>query len=318
MFKNLLQNLNQKKVKVFSLFLGCSFFAWFVSNLSDSYESRCDFDIHYRNLPDTMLLGKNAINSMEAKLRTSGFQFLYYNFFTKRLDIDVSEASYQNGQYIIPQEVLKKQIDRQLSQNISLLDLDRRRLVVDLYQVASREIPISPNLDIEFQQNFILDGPLEVTPAMIVAKGPESEIDTLRQIETVLMELKNVSDDFELKIPLELPRGLDNTIYSDAQVLVSGKVAKFSEEVFTLPIQVINSPEGYRVKTFPNTVSVLCKATLDRLKEISQSDFEVVADYSQVGNSSQNTIYLEMQRTPLGIFDVRLQEKTVNFVLEQQ
>ena len=318
MFKNLLQNLNQKKVKVFSLFLGCSFFAWFVSNLSDSYESRCDFDIHYRNLPDTMLLGKNSINSMEAKLRTSGFQFLYYNFFTKRLDIDVSEASYQNGQYIIPQEVLKKQIDRQLSQNISLLDLDRRRLVVDLYQVASKEIPISPNLDIEFQQNFILDGPLEVTPAMIVAKGPESEIDTLRQIETVLMELKNVSDDFELTIPLELPRGLDNTIYSDAQVLVSGKVAKFSEEVFTLPIQVINSPEGYRVKTFPNTVSVLCKATLDRLKEISQSDFEVVADYSQVGNSSQNIIYLEMQRTPLGIFDVRLQEKTVNFVLEQQ
>ena len=318
MFKNLLRNLNQRKVKVFSLFLACSFFAWFLSNLSDSYESRCDFDLHYRNLPDTMLLGKNAVNSIEAKLRTSGFQFLYYKFFTKRLTIDASDASFQNGQYIISEEVLKKQIDRQLSQNISLLDLDRKRLVVDLYQVTSKEIPVTPNLDIQFEQNFILDGPLEIRPSNIIAKGPASEIDTLKQIVTVSTELNNVSDDFELQVSLQLPRGLDNTIYSTAQVQVLGKVAKFSEEVFTLPIQVINPPEGYRVKTFPNTVSVLCKATLNRLKEISLSDFQVVADYSQVNNSSQNTLYLELERTPEEVFDVRLLEKTVNFVLEQQ
>ena len=318
MFKNLLQNLNQKKVKVFSLFLGCSFFAWFLSNLSDSYESRCDFDIHYRNLPDTMLLGKNAVNSMEAKLRTSGFQFLYYKFFTKRLDIDVSQASFQNGQYLIPEEVLKKQIDKQLSQNISLLDLDRRRLIVDLYQVTSKEVTVAPNLDIQFEQNYILDGPVEITPPQIMVKGPASEIDTLKQIETNVTELSNISDDFEVEASLQLPRGLDNTIYSTAQVQISGKVAKFSEEVFTLPIQVINPPEGYRVKTFPNTVSVLCKATLERLKGISESDFQVVVDYSKVSSSSQNTLYLQLQRSPSEIFDVRLLEKTVNFVLEQQ
>jgi hypothetical protein len=83
MFKNLLGNLNQKKVKVFSLFLICSFFAWFLSNLSESYESRCEFELNYQNLPDTLSLGKNAVTSMEGKLRTSGFQFLFYNFFFK-------------------------------------------------------------------------------------------------------------------------------------------------------------------------------------------------------------------------------------------
>ncbi|NAY90714.1 hypothetical protein GTQ34_02175 [Muricauda sp. JGD-17] len=305
-------------MKVFSLFLVCSFLAWFLSNLSEPYESRCDFTLNYRNLPDTMLLGKNAVSSMEAKIRTSGFRFLYYNFFTKRLDIDVSQATVENGAYVIEEEVLKKQVDGQLSQNISLLDLDRRQLVVDLYQVVSREIPIKPNLNIQFQQNFLLEGPLEVVPSHVTVKGPSAEIDTLVVIETSQMELTDVSTSFSTEATLIFPKGLDNTIFSEGRVKISGKVARFSEEVFTLPIKVVNSPEGYRVKTFPNTVSVLCKATLDRLKEVSKSDFEVVADYGQLDGSAENMLYLELKQLPKNVYDVRLLEKTVNFVLEQQ
>ncbi|WP_222984384.1 YbbR-like domain-containing protein [Flagellimonas meishanensis] len=318
MFKNLLRNLNQKKVKVFSLFLLCSFLAWFLSNLSEPYESRCDVKLNYTNLPDTLLLGKNAVTSMEAKLRTSGFRFLFYNLFAKRLDIDVSQARYENGKYLIDDALLKKQIDGQLSQSISLLDLDRKQLVLDLYQVASKEIPIAPNLDLRLQQNFILDGPLGIEPSHVMAKGPLSEIDTLRQIMTAVIELKDIAVDFNREAPLVFPKGLNNTIFSLERVKISGKVVRFSEEIYTLSIAVINQPEGYSVKTFPNSVSVLCKAKLDRLKEISESDFEVVADYGRLDGSGKGTLYLELKKSPKNVYDVRLLENTVNFVLEQQ
>ncbi len=317
MFKNLLQGLNQRKVKIFSLFLACSFFAWFLSNLSESYESRANFTINYRNLPDTLLLGKNATDQIEAKIRTSGFQFLYFNFINKRIDIDASQVVLQSGQYIISEDELKKQMDWQLSQNISLLDFDRNQLVVDLYEVDSREIPIRADLNIQYEPNFILDGELKIDPSHIIIKGPKNEIDTLKGISTSKIELTNISSDFKKEANLILPKGLDNTIYATNRVTVSGKVAKFSERVFEVPVKVLNLPEGYQVKTFPNSVSVLCKATVDRLKEIDAADFEVVSDYTQFTDSKNNTLFLTIKQAPANVYDVKLQENRVNFVLEQ-
>ncbi|RIV42024.1 YbbR-like domain-containing protein [Flagellimonas pelagia] len=317
MFKKVLQGLNQKKVKIFSLFLLCSFLAWFISNLSETYESRSDFVLNYRNLPDTLLLGKNSDEHLEVKLRTSGFQFLYYNFFKKRIDINVSQANYQNGRYVLSEDNLKRQIDQQLSQNISLLDVDQNQLVLDLYQVASKKIPIVPNMDLQLEQNYILDGKVIMVPDSVTVKGPGSEIDTIKEIMTAPIRLVNVSDSFEREASLVFPKGLENSVFSDARVSVSGKVAKFSEKVFDVPVQVLNIPDGYQVKTFPSSITVLCKASIDRLKNISASDFNVEADYAK-SKGSNNTLFLVISKRPENVYDVRLQENSVNFVLEQQ
>lgn len=318
MFKRVLHGLNKKKVKVFSLFLLCSFLAWFISNLSETYESRTIFTLNYRNLPDSLLLGKNAENQIEAKLRTSGFQFLYYKIFKRRIDVDLSQVIYSNGGYVIGEDALKKQMDQQLSQNISLLELDRDPLEVDLYQVNSRKIPIQPKLDLKLKQNYILDGKISMSPDSVVVKGPKNEIDTIQTIKTAIVQLSDVSADFSRTVSLTFPKGLDNSIFSISTATMSGKVSKFSEKIFEVPINVVNVPEGYQIKTFPNTVTILCKATIDRLKEIAASDFEVVADYEQLAGSGSSTLFLDVVQSPLKVYDIKLEDNSVNFVLEQQ
>lgn len=318
MFKKLLNGLNQKKVKVFSLFLLCSFLSWFISNLSESYESRADFILNYRNLPDTLLLGKNSEDMLQAKIRASGFQFLYHNFFKKRIDVDVSQTVYENGKYVLASEELKKQMDQQLSQSISLMDLDRRELVVDMYRVASKEVPIRADLQLQLEQNYLLEGGVQISPDHIVVKGPSREIDTINEIVTSVLQLDHVSSDFSREVSLALPRGLENSVFSAGKVVVSGKVAKFSEKVFEVPVKVLNIPEGYQVQTFPDRVTVVCKATIERLKEISKTDFEVVADYAQLNGSGASALFLKITQRPENVYDVRLQENnTVNFVLKQ-
>lgn len=313
-----MHGLNKKKVKVFSLFLLCSFLAWFISNLSETYESRTIFTLNYRNLPDSLLLGKNAENQIEAKLRTSGFQFLYYKIFKRRIDVDLSQVIYSNGGYVIGEDALKKQMDQQLSQNISLLELDRDPLEVDLYQVNSRKIPIQPKLDLKLKQNYILDGKISMSPDSVVVKGPKNEIDTIQTIKTAIVQLSDVSADFSRTVSLTFPKGLDNSIFSISTATMSGKVSKFSEKIFEVPINVVNVPEGYQIKTFPNTVTILCKATIDRLKEIAASDFEVVADYEQLVGSGSSTLFLDVVQSPLKVYDIKLEDNSVNFVLEQQ
>ncbi|MBS9463092.1 YbbR-like domain-containing protein [Flagellimonas sp. 389] len=318
MLKKVLGGLNKRKVKVFSLFLVCSFLAWFLSNLSEAYESRATFDLNYKNLPDTLLLGNNATNTIEAKLRTSGFQFLYYNFFNKRVDVDLSEVERENSNYILTENALKKQMERQLSQNISLIDLDRNQLILDLYQVASKEVPIKPKLNLEFEQNYILEGEPLITPNVVLVKGPKNEIDTLKAIYTSSIEITGVSSDFSKDILLVFPKQLSNTIFSINRANVSGKVVKFSEKVFEVPIQVINLPEGYEVNTFPNSVNVLCKATIERLKELSIQDFQAIADYKLINGANDNTLFLKITKKPSNVYDVKLLENKVNFILEQK
>ncbi|MBR9853566.1 MAG: YbbR-like domain-containing protein [Algicola sp.] len=318
MFKKVLHGLNKKKVKVFSLFLLCSFSAWFISNLSETYESRAYFTLNYRNLPDSLLLGKNANNQIEAKLRTSGFQFLYYKIFKRRIDVDLSQVDYRDGGYVMSEDALKRQMDQQLSQNISLLELDRDPLEVDLYQVNSKKIAIRPMLDLKLRQNYILDGKIMMSPDSVAVKGPRNEIDTIRYIKTAVIQLSDVSNDFSRDVALMFPKGLDNSIFSVSSTTVRGKVSKFSEKVFEVPIQVINVPEGYQIKTFPNVVTLLCKATIDRLKQIAASDFEVIADYGQLIGSDSSTLFLEVVQSPQKVYDVKLEENSVNFVLEQQ
>lgn len=318
MYNKVLNGLNQKKVKVFSLFLLCSFLAWFISNLSETYESRAYFTLNYRNLPDSLLLGKNSNDQIEAKLRTSGFQFLYYKTFRSRIDIDVSQVEFRDGEYVLDEEVLRRQIDQQLSQNISVLDLDRSVLDVDLYQVDSKKIPVQATLNVQLQQNYILDGKVKISPDSVVVKGPKNEIDTIKSIKTAPIKLTNVNEDFSSEVALVFPKGLDNSIFSIGRATVVGKVSKFSEKVFDVPIQVVNIPEGYQIRTFPNSVTVLCKATIERLKEISASDFEVVADYGQLDGSESSKLFLEITESPQKVYDLKLEENTVNFVLEQQ
>lgn len=292
--------------------------AWFISNLSDTYESRAFFTLNYRNLPDSLLLGKNANNEIEAKLRTSGFQFLYYRIFRSQIDIDVSQVEYRSGQYVLSEEVLRRQMDQQLSQNISLLDLDRNVLDVDLYQVDSKKIPVKANLNLKLQQNYILDGKVKISPDSIEVKGPKNEIDTIESIKTAPIQLSDVNESFSTEVSLVFPKGLDNSIFTEGRATVSGKVSKFSEKVFDVSIQVVNAPEGYQIRTFPNSVTVLCKATVERLKGISASDFEIVADYGQLEGSESSKLFLKITESPQNVYDVKLEENTVNFVLEQQ
>ncbi|MEM9363302.1 MAG: CdaR family protein [Bacteroidota bacterium] len=318
MERNLITGLNRRKAKNFFLFLICSFFAWFLSNLSDSYESRTYFSLNYKNLPDTLILGNKAIKTIEAKVRTSGFQLLYYKFFSKRIDVNLSKVDYSNGKYIIPEDNLKKQMDRQLSQNVSLLDLDGLQWEVDLYQVSQKKLAIKPRIELKFQPNHILDGVLNISPDSVVIKGPANEIDTLFEVETTPIILNDLSEDFSAEVSILFPKGLNNSIFSSNRTQISGHVVKFSEKVFEVNVTPINFPDDYTVKMFPNTVALVCKASLDQLKELNPKNFEVTADYKQLRGNTDNSLFLQVTKKPSSVYAVRLQQRTVNFVLERK
>ncbi len=313
--KNILSGLDRRKIKMFAIFLACSFLAWLISNLSEPYESRVAWDLNLTNLPDTLLVDKGSKGKLETKVSAGGFRFLSYSLGSKSIDLDLSNLKVSQSRFYYPKPALRKTMEQQLGSNIRLLEIDIDTLFVSVYPVSSKKVSVKPVLTLGLEQNYLLNGQLVVEPDTILLKGPMDEVASIEQIETAKAEVLNLNSDFSISVALAFPQNTSNTVASTNSVKISGKVVRFSEKVFQTDIKVQNGPEGYSVKTFPKSVSVLCKAAIEDLKSFKAEDFMVITNYQ---NHVGDKLFLDVEQYPEKAYDVRLLENQVDFILEKQ
>ncbi|MEJ1222151.1 CdaR family protein [Sediminicola sp. 1XM1-17] len=319
MVKKTNNGLQKRKVKIFSLFLLCSGLAWFVSNLSEQYTSNTSYKLDYVNVPDSLLFKGSSKDELQVKLQSSGFQFLRNNFSPRVIQLDLSYIKKRGSKYYLPQESCVSQIEAQLPSSISLVDVDNTdTLYFALYKLYSKKVPIISRLRIDYAQNYMLDGSLEMKPEHVTIFGPKNEIDTIRNVRTSTVNKKDVKDDFSVNLALIKPKALLDTRYSSSEVAISGKVARFSEKILEVAVEVTNLDQDMEIKTFPNKVSVLCKGKIESLKNVKAADFRVVADYNTVKDTKSSLITLKLVNKPVGLFDCKIMEKEVEYILKRQ
>ena len=313
--KSIFEKANSRKVKVFLIFLLCSFLAWAISTLSEVYESRTTFEVTYTNLPDSLFYSQNTDRSISAKIKASGFQFLSYSLSPRSIQLDVQEVLEEDGAYFLTANSVKNQLESQLPNRISLLELEDPLYWTDLYVVDHKKIPILPKVELRLAQNHILDGPLEVKPDSVLLKGPKKEIKTINHLETESIQLSDVTSSFTENLKIKQLDSLVNVAVNFSEVKISGNVVRFSEKEFDVLINSVNVPEGYRLRMFPDHVQLRCKAGVERLKELNDSDFNVFVDYSSIVEDKY--LYVQIENKPDGVFSVRFLKDRIEFVLEK-
>ena len=302
---------------MFLMFLVCSSLIWFLNNLAETYTNNATFNLKYYNIPDSLMLTKASKNKVDVRIQANGFQFLSFNFRNKEVKIDLSTASNKKGQYFIPQNIYRKQIDKQLK-SMTLLEIDRDTLFFEFTQVSIKKVPVNSKVTINLSQNHILDGPLRIEPNMVTIKGPKNIIDTINAVNTVRLEFPEETSNFAHQVELLKEKELANITYSNNTVFIYGKVARFSEKMILVPIKVINLPEGFEIRTFPDAVSVLCRGKLDDLKNLDSLDFEVVADYGPIKENTAKVITLQLLKIPENLHSADLNENQVEYILKRQ
>lgn len=317
MLKSIKRALKKRKAKVFFAFLGCSAAIWFINALSQTYVSTAAFNLEYVNFPDGYLFKGASKNEMDVKIRAGGFQFLGFNFKNKKVRIDVSDAKKNDSKFYVPENDYRTQIENQMTGSMALLEIDDDTLFLNMLPVITKKLPVRPRVKINLAQNYLLDGEILMTPDSISLTGPEDEIDSITQILTERIALPHITSDFVEELSLYESPKLKNTIYSGNTVILSGKIARFSEKIFEVPVSVINLPENLEVKTFPNKVSVVCKAKTKRLKELKQTDFEVTADYNAKKNEASKELPLVLSKKPEGLHSLKLKETEVEYILKK-
>lgn len=310
--------LKKRKVKVFLIILLFSTLAWFINNLSQSYNSTTSFELEYVNTPKELLLSSEPKKTIEVKLRALGFQFLGFELRKRKVSIDMSKVLLKDSVYYISPEVYQSQIERQLPNSMTLLEMEKDTLFFDFTTLITKELPVIPRINISLGTNYMMDDSIAVNPPNIKVTGPKKDIDTITGIRTAYLDLEDIEQDFSRDVALIKSKSLETTSFSVKKVTISGTVFRFSEKIVKVPVDVVNLPDDVQVRTFPDSVQVVCQGKLEDIKDLESDDFEVVADYENVSGDENNMLPIQLKDYPKSINNARLLTDEIEFILRRE
>jgi len=105
-------------------------------------------------------------------------------------------------------------------------------------------------------------------------------------VETSPLDLTGVKDDFEVHLPLNLPKGVE--VVGEQQVLVQVGVAAIEGSITlsNLSVRVTGLVDGLEAKISPKAVDVIISGPLPLLDSLSENDVRVVLDLTSVGEGT--------------------------------
>ena len=134
---------NNKKLRVFLLFLFLSILFWSLIKLSKEYIAEVEFDLSYSDVPQHKLIQNEPDEKVTLTLRTVGFKLLNYGFKRRVLDYSLSEISRKSGSlYFSETRSNTNFLQAQLSAETVVLNVEPDTLFFDLGVKKSKKVDI--------------------------------------------------------------------------------------------------------------------------------------------------------------------------------
>ena len=313
--KKIKKKLESKNYKTYLFFLGFTTFLWLALQFSKNYSQEVTFKIKYNKIQTDKLLKPGSDNEIKMVLEGNGFQLLKYSLFKKAVKLDARKATNlsENHAFFTGKPMINA-IKSGLNYNgeISFILKDSLHIYYDVFK--EKEIPIKLVSNIAYDQGFVSTNGLESTEKVVKVLGPKSVVDTLKYVYSEVLTLENVAKDYKGKLALKTNENIEGLSYETQKIPVSLSVDKLTEGEINVPIKVLNLPKGAKVQLFPKQVSVVFSVVIKDHAKLSAKDFRIEADLSNASENS-NKLLLKLAAVPNTVFNARLTEKEVQYIL---
>lgn len=307
---------SNKKLRVFLLFLILSFLFWSLIKLSKNYISDVEFNLVYIDVPQNKLLQNVPEERIKLTIKTVGFKLLKYGLKTKNLKYGLSDLNRKKGSiyYSVTQSKIKD-LQAQFSAETEVLKVKPDTLYFDLGIKKSKKVKVITNVNLQFKSGFNLVKEYTVHPNYITVSGASKHIDSIQEIHTNLLEMKEVSISFDETIKLKLPN--DYVSLSSNLVTIKGEVEKITEGTFDLNYDIINLSKKYIISTYPKKVKITYQVALKDYNKISENNFKVQCDFKEVESNNLEYLIPKIVEKPEMVFDVKVIPNKIEFLIKK-
>ena len=321
MFKKLndklIKSVKSKRINIFLLFLVISFGILMLTKLSKTYTNTIAFNIEKQNIPETEVILEDSIPILNITLKTQGFNYLKYYFNKPKIKLDFSnKINRRDSIYIWNNQTAFSDIIAQFDRDIEVLNVNPDTLWFRYDENEIKKVPVKLNSNVQFKMGFDMLEDYKLEPDSIKIIGPKSVLSNIDVVETSNLELNAVASNFSEIIQIESFNDFDNVKISPNEVLVSGKVDKFTEGKLKIPVEIVNIPDSLQIKFFPKTVTLSYYTSLSYFKSIKIEDFKVICDFNTF-NNNQTYLIPELVEQSLYSKNIRLNPNKIEIIITE-
>lgn len=320
--QSILRKTQQPDFRLFLYMLLFSTTIWFVLRLSQPYTVVIDVALDCKDVPDGFSINTQKINPLRIRVQADGSTLLLNmgSLHSLSIPIDVARLRYHkqgaDTWVTYTPNHFDQSIHEYLPHQVSFIDMLTDSVRIPLLQVKSKRLPIRVCDAITLEGQHIYSQPTRVQPATIMVQGTNDIIDTMQAVYTNRLAPMTLTDTTEVRATLALP---DGVTANATEALVNYFVETYTEKQLDVPISAINVPEGYSFKAFPSTAQVKYNIGMSKFETYDVSDFDIVADLSDVSlGSNEPKIKLHLRSVPPEAQNITYSPLFVEYLLERR
>lgn len=319
-FVEFLKNLynafpRRNQLKFFFLFVFISSFFWTFTKLSSIHTSHIVFSTEFIKSPD--LISPQALEDKKIRLNltSTGLQLFLYSFFKTPIKIDLEDAYFKENRGSVDLYKQKFQIENQLYEGTIINNIDPIKIEFHYSMLGKKKIKIIPDVDVSFRLGYDKFEDWKVEPDSVFVSGPTSIIDSLNRISTVFSRYENIDQDINTYIQLVR---IHSSLNLEPQIVkVNLPVRKFTEKIFSTPINITNLPDTLSIKLFPQVVNVSFSVPLEKAESINLNDFSFSCNYLDSNFGKKPILTINLDNKPDEARKIKWNPKYINYLIRE-
>ena len=262
-----------------------SILIWGSVTLSEQFFSSMEMGIRVVNQPTGYSCGYINPETVSLKVKAEGWQLISLKL-NRENQFIVSADNDSGLKKIDPFNEINE--NTWISSGINILEISPRNISFNVDKLKFKKVKIMPVSEITFNEGFGLATPTSVYPDSVIVAGPKNILDTLKFVETNLVELSSLDNVTKIITEIKDIRGFQ---FERKNVELTFDVQRIVEKTFSdIKVTIKDIPMDRDIVLIPNTVECSLRGGISILGKLSSDQISATVYYSQIVYDTTGTI----------------------------
>ena len=282
---------------------------WLLVAFDKNYNTTIPLEIIFRDYPHNRVLKTSVPENPYIIANLRGWDIIKYKRINKKITLEIDLQDYNNSDLIILSTLRKNS----MFSDLKVLKFYPDTIHIDFEKGSSKLVVVKPQLELGFEKEYGLAGPVQVIPAKILVHAAASvlaKIDTLYTEKIVLKDLKSTE-----KIRQKIVYAGSNVILDANEVHIIIPVDKYTEGEMLLPIEIKGS--SLPISVIPDQAKITFNSPVSNYRLIDSSTFRLFVEADKVNPDDVRKLKVKVTINNSFIFNVRIQPEFVDFMIKK-